>query len=184
MPTGIAASDRKLLIVGASILVLMLLGIAVLTPPMDQFNSPIPSTYSAQSGGAKAAYQLLKNLKYPVRRWERPPTELDADPETTLLILAEPMQAPSKGERQALETFVQDGGHILFTGANIKDYFADADLSAERADPNFEGLGATVPNRLARNAKTVVMQPRAYWGKLMPEQLSLYGAPEASAVVS
>jgi hypothetical protein len=184
MPTGIAASDRKLLIVGASILVLMLVGIAVLTPPTDQFNSPIPSTYSAQSGGAKAAYQLLKTLKYPVRRWESPPTELDADPETTLLILAEPLQAPSKGERQALETFVEDGGHVLFTGANIKDYFADADLSAERADPKFEGFGAMVPNRLARNAKTVVMQPRAYWGKLTPEQLSLFGAPEASAVVS
>ena len=75
---------------------------------------------------------------------------------------------------------MEDAGHVLFTGPNIKDYFADAELSAERADPKFEGFGAMVPNRLARNAKTVVMQPRAYWGKLTAEQPSLYGALDAS----
>ena len=126
MPVGIAASDRKLLWIGGTLLVLMLTASVVLAPPGEQFNSPIPSTYSAQSAGAEAAYRLLLQLHYPVRRWEEPPTELDADSGVVLLILAEPIQAPSDKERKALAHFVQDGGHVLFVGSNIRTYFADA----------------------------------------------------------
>ena len=133
MPTGIAASDRKLLIICGIVLLVLLVGISILTPPSDTYSSPVPSTYSSQSGGAKAAYRLLTNLKYPVRRWESPPTELDIPAPNILLVLADPIQPPSKGERKALAEFVEDGGHVLFTGANIKDYFADAELPKERS---------------------------------------------------
>jgi Domain of unknown function (DUF4350) len=184
MPTGIAASDRKLLIIGGIILLVLLVGISILTPPSDTYSSPVPSTYSSQSGGAKAAYRLLTNLKYPVRRWESPPTELDIPAPNILLVLADPIQPPSKGERKALADFVEDGGHVLFTGANIKDYFADAELPKENADPKFETLRPTLPSRIARNARSIVMQPHAHWGKMAPDQLSLYGATDASAVVS
>lgn len=183
MPTGLTAADRKLLAIGGSILVLMLAGISILTPPNDSFPSPVPSTYSAQSGGAKAAYELLTNLKYPVRRWESPPTELHGD-ENALVILAGPTQPPSKGERQALENFVKHGGRVLFTGANIKDYFTDAEVSRIPADPKFETLSPVLPSRVARNARKIVMQPRAHWGAMTADQLSLYGASDASAVVS
>ena len=183
MPTGIAPSDRKLLTIGGILLVVMVLGVSVLTPPSSTFTSPVPSTYSAQSAGAKAAYQLLTNLHYPVRRWESPPTELNGAGGNILLVLAEPSQPPSKGERKALEDFVKDGGHVLFTGPNIKDYFADATLSRESADPKFESFRPTMPSRIARNVKLVTMQPRAHWGQMTPDQLALYGATDASAVV-
>ena len=76
MPTGIAPSDRKLLMIGGTLLVVLLLAGSILSPPKDQFNSPVPSTYSPQSGGAEAAYRLLGKLHYPVSRWENSPTEL------------------------------------------------------------------------------------------------------------
>src|SRR5438445_4292975 len=106
MPAGISPSDRKLLGVGAALLLLMLTASVILAPPKEQEGSPIPSTYSTTSGGARAAYLLLTELHYPVRRWEEPPTELGSAPEDILLILADPTQPPSKKEREALLTFV------------------------------------------------------------------------------
>ena len=52
MPTGLAAADRKLLLAGAAIIVLFLVATAVLAPPPEEFESPVPSTYSTQSAGA------------------------------------------------------------------------------------------------------------------------------------
>jgi hypothetical protein len=185
MPIGIAPSDRKLLVVGGCLLLMMLLAIAILSPPTDPFNSRVPSTYSSQSGGAEAAYRLLGALHFPVRRWESPPTELIAgSSDHILLILAEPMQPPSDKERRSLADFVEKGGHVLFTGASIKDYFADADVSFERTDFKFETFSPMLPSRITRNAMHVSIEPRAYWGSLTAGQLSLYGMPDSFAVVS
>ena len=129
MPTGLAAADRKLLLAGGATIVLFLLATAVLSPPPEELESPVPSTYSTQSAGAAAAYRLLGKLHYPVSRWENPPTQLDAEAENTLLILAAPTQPPSAGERKALAEFVEEGGHVLFTGAGIGEYFPEAELS-------------------------------------------------------
>jgi len=185
MPIEIAPSDRKLLIVGGSLLLFMLVAIAVLSPPADPFDSKLPSTYSSQSGGAEAAYRLLLALQFPVRRWQSPPTELiGGNTDNILLILAEPVQPPSDKERQALADFVEAGGHVLFTGANIKDYFADAEVSSDHPDPKFQTLSPAFPNRITRDASRVSMQRRASWGALTAAQLSLYGLADSSAVVS
>jgi len=135
MSLGIAASDRKLLTIGGVLLVLMIAASVALSPPNDQMPSPIPSTYSTQSAGAEAAYMLLSRLHYPVRRWEDPPTELPTDDNNILLILAQPTQIPTTKERQAVADFVQNGGHVLFTGSNIREFFPDADISSSPPDP-------------------------------------------------
>jgi len=183
MPVGIASSDRKLLLVGGSLLLLMLTASVILSPPGEQLNSPVPSTYSAQSAGAEAAYLLLSQLHYPVRRWEEPPTELDADPREVLLILAEPIQPPSQKERKALLDFAQGGGHVLFTGSSIRNFFPGADVSHIPPDPVWKSFLPSIPNRLARGVQTVTIQPQAYWGRLNESQLALYGEPGAPAVV-
>lgn len=184
MPVGIAASDRKLLLIGGTLLVLMLTASVLLAPPGGEFNSLVPSTYSAQSAGAQAAYLLLSQLHYPVSRWESPPTELDADSGDVLLVLAEPTQSPSPKERKALADFVEDGGHVLFTGSNIRTFFPDADVSSTPPDPKWNSFSPVFPNFLARGAQHVTMQPQAYWGKLDASQLVLFGEPDSLAVVS
>src|SRR5262249_51801716 len=75
--------------------------------------SPVPSSYSADSGGALAAYQMLASLHYPVGRWEDSPTELPTGT-GSLLILAEPTVKPTPRERAALLEYVQRGGRRLF----------------------------------------------------------------------
>lgn len=182
MPVGLAASDRKLLLIGGVVLVILLTASVLLSPPGDEGNSPIPSTYSAQSGGAQAAYLLLSRLRYPVRRWEDSPTELKAD-ENALLILAEPVLPPSAKEREALADFVKDGGHILFTGDDIRAYFPDADLSNMPVDSEEKPLPPDIPNHLLRGGQYVSFDRRAAWGKLNESQIELFGGAESPAVV-
>ncbi len=184
MPAGIADSDRKILLIGGGLLVLMLTASVVLAPPGEQFNSPVPSTYSGQSGGAEAAYLLLSQLHYPVRRWESSPTELNADPKKALLILAEPFQPPSEKERKALASFVKGGGHVLFTGAIIRMFFPDANVSHDSPDPAWKTFSPCIPSRLAGGAQNVTIQPEAYWGAFESSQLALYGEVATAAVVS
>ncbi len=184
MLAGVAPSDRKILLIGGGLLVLMLAASVLLAPPAEQAETLIPSTYSSQSGGALGAYLLLSELHYPVRRWESPPTELDVDPETVMLILAEPVQPPSKKEQKALAEFVEEGGHVLFTGSNIRSYFPNALLSNAPPEPGWKTFSPIIPSRVEHGVRRVTLQPAAYWGKLSPYQLALYGEPDAPAVVS
>jgi len=184
MPAGIVASDRKLLLIGGGLLIVLFVASAVLAPPAEELHSEVPSTYSTQSAGAAAAYRLLSKLHYPVSRWESPPTELDAASANILLILAEPNQPPSANERNALADFVQEGGHVLFTGANIRDYFPHADVSSFRVRPGWQSFCPNIPSVLTRGVHRITIQPRAYWGKLAESQLSIYGERGSPAVVS
>jgi Domain of unknown function (DUF4350) len=184
MPTGISAADKKILLAGGALLLLMATALAILTPPNEQFESPVPSSYSTQSHGAAAAYRLLQALRYPVRRWENPPTELKKEPGSILLVMAEPLQAPTENERKALSDFVTRGGHVLFTGGRLADYFADGAISQMPPDPKFVTYGAVMPSGVIKGAKHVTLQPQAAWAKLQAEQMTLYGADDAAGVVS
>src|ERR1700732_3065867 len=122
---GIAGPDRKLLMIGGALLIVMLTASVALSPPEGSMSSPVPSTYSTQSAGAKAAYMLLSQLHYPVRRWEEAPTELPKDGSNTLLILSNPTQTPSAKEREALANFVESGGGGVFYRPHINKFFSD-----------------------------------------------------------
>ena len=196
MPLGIAPSDKKLMIIGGALLFLMLAATVIFPPPSDKFNSPVPSTYSSSPAGAAAAYRLLARLHYPVRRWENPPTELNVepgpnstseftfDPGKTLLILAEPAQSPSAKELAALQNFVEKGGHVLFTGASLRNYFPKAHLSDEDPKPTLESFSPNLPCMLTRGAQKITIQPLAYWSRPNSSQLAIYGDLNSPSVVS
>jgi hypothetical protein len=184
MPTGIATADRKLLLGGGGLLILLIAASVLLAPPPEDVEIPFPSTYSTQSNGAAAAYRLLSNLHYPVRRWESPPTELKGASENTILVLAEPMQAPSTKERNALQEFVAKGGHVLYSGANIRDYFPEAELSMGFPDPGWKSLSPSLPTRLTRGVKHISMQAQGFWRKPDVNQLKLFGDIDQPVVVT
>jgi len=116
MPLKVAAADRKLLLIFAAGVTLLLAGMALLGPEQKQ-ESPMPSSYSSDSGGAKAAYLLLKESGYQIERWENPPRRLPKGP-GALLILAEPMWVMDSDDRLALQRFLAAGGRVLATGAS------------------------------------------------------------------
>ena len=183
MPAGLAPSDRKLLRIGGALLVILLTASVEFAPRGEESTSAVPSSYSAASGGAEAAYLLLTELRYPVRRWENSPTELNAGAEPTLLILADPTELPSEKERKAIVSFVEDGGHILFTGALVSVFFKGANVSWAPPDPDWKSYSPSVPSRLTRGARQITMQPRAFWGRLDESQLALYGEEGSPAVI-
>jgi len=184
MSNGISVADRTILFVCGGLLLIMVAVVAILAPPAEEFQSPVPSTYSTQSAGAAAAYRLLLALHYPLRRWEEPPTELKNEKGTILLVLAEPLQPPTEKERKALSQFVTSGGHVLFTGSRIKDYFPDADIAKDPPDPKFVTYSPRMPSGVIKDAKQITLQPEATWGKMRPEQSALYGSDDAAGVVS
>lgn len=116
MPLKPAADDRKVLLIAAGVFVLLLVG-AALFAPSEQEEIRFPSSYSAQSGGAKAAYLLLKESGYNVERWLSPPQQLPQGP-GTLLILAEPFRNIDKPAREALQMFLVKGGRVLAIGGS------------------------------------------------------------------
>jgi Domain of unknown function (DUF4350) len=116
MPLKLAAADRKLLLIFGAVVTALLISLAVLGPAQEQ-KSFVPSTYSSDSNGAKAAYLLLKESGYRVERWERPPRELPQGP-GALLILADPLWVVNPEDKLALQRFLAAGGRVLATGSS------------------------------------------------------------------
>lgn len=184
MPLGIGSSDRNLLLIVGGIFVLMLAIGAFLSPAPEELNSPIPSTYSGQPDGAEAAYLLLSRLHYPVRRWEDPPSELPEDSENVLLILAEPTEQPTKKEQDELERFVQDGGHVLFTGPGIGLFFPKGETTQPRFNPPAAVFSPAIPSFYARGAQKITLRPKARWENLSGTKFPLYGEPDLPVVIA
>jgi hypothetical protein len=184
MPAPIAAGDRKLLLIAAAVLVLLTAGLALLGGDPKEQGTPIPSTYSANPGGARAAYLLLQELHYKVSRWERSPTELQTDDGDTVLIIAEPLETPTKEEREALQDFVEEGGQVVFTGQRIKDFFPEARVDEEFPALEWKTYSAGFPSNYTAGAPKIVLQTGTTWQAPDASQLPLYGDVHSPVVVS
>lgn len=184
MPSQLDAIDRKLLLGAALIAVLLISATLLFAPPPPREKSPVPSTYSSGPAGARAAYLLLLDLNYPVRRWEEPPARLAGLGPASILILAEPNEMPSNAERKWLLQFVRQGGRILFCGHSIPSFFPGANLSAQISNPAWKDFSPIAPSYLSRNVKRIALQPQALWSRPNASQIPLFGDPRAPAVIA
>jgi hypothetical protein len=184
MPSPIAAADRKILLIAAAVLVVLTAGLALLGGDPKEQGTPIPSTYSANPGGARAAYLLLQDLHYKVSRWERSPTELSLNNGLAVLILADPLEMPTKQEVAALRKFVEGGGQVVFTGTRIKLFFPEARVDDDFPTDEWKTFSADVPSNYTVDAQKIVMQTDATWQAPDASQLALYGEPQSPVVVS
>jgi hypothetical protein len=184
MPFAIDPSDRKLVYIAAAAFIVLATALAFFAPPSREQASPIPSIYSVDSNGAHAAYLLLKQLRCPVRVWERPPNELPEDPGSSVLVLADPIQPPVEKDRAALLNFVQAGGRILFTGSMLTSFFPDAHSSEEALESPWQSYDADLPSNFTAGAPKISLQPEAEWTTIEPSQMPLYGPADSAVVVS
>ena len=162
MPMRTLTTDQKILAI-AMVAAILLSVVAAVIGTSEQVESPVPSSYAAGLGGAKAPYLLLEEMHYRVERWTVSPAELATVQEPATLILAEPSLAASPEEKEALKAFLERGGRVLAVG----DYAA-AMLGSERVRPgmpNFEWkiYPRVLPTALTRNAPKIAMAPAAYW---------------------
>ncbi len=119
MPSALDPGDRKILLIGGTVLALLILATVTLAPPAnDADGQGVPSTYSAANNGAQAAYLLLQQLGYHSERWEKSPAELPQNSEGVILILAGPTDFPDKDEQIALLSFAKSGGTIIYAGSS------------------------------------------------------------------
>jgi hypothetical protein len=184
MPASIDPGDRKLLLISGAILLVLTAGLALVGADSQETGMSTPSTYSSGSGGARAAYLLLQDLQYKVSRWERSPTELPSDPENAVLILADPLETPTREEREALQNFVDDGGQVLFTGARIKSFFPEAKVDTENRTLEWQTFSADFPSNYTLGAPKIVLQAGTTWQAPVASQLALYGETRSPVVVS
>ncbi|HVA94353.1 MAG TPA: DUF4350 domain-containing protein [Candidatus Dormibacteraeota bacterium] len=188
MPSTLDPGDRKILLIVGSFLLVLLIATDVLAPPSNNAQGQgIPSTYSTAGGGAQAAYLLLGQLGYRSERWEKSPTELPANTEGQILILARPSSFPEKQEREALLRFARSGGWVIYSG-NFPYLFFDtgtvkpAILQGTRLPP--ATYPALVPSAFTRDAARITMPSRNRWAASAGNQVPLYGEPDAPVVVT
>ncbi len=176
----IEKSDRRLLMWAALFLLPVIIALAFLS--QDEEESVVPSTYSAQTRGAKAAYLLLQDIGYKVERWEQSPAELPADPAQTVLVLANPFRPPSPQEKNALQIYLSHGGKILATGSSPWMFLPQADTEYEPLPaPSWKEYQPQLLTPLTRGG-TIQMSPTAYWKNASTAYLVHY-ADEARPIV-
>lgn len=183
MPAGLDRGDRKLLAMALAVLLVLSVAFVFFAPAQEGDAESGPSSYSGAPGGARAAFLLLQELHYNVERWEDPPAELPRASAGATLVLAEPLRSPSKQEKESLRGFVERGGRVLFTGASVGLFFAEANVSFLPPGSDWKVFPASFPSAVSRGAEKISLRPKAEWHPLDPLYLTLYGNPDAAVVV-
>jgi hypothetical protein len=173
-PANSSKSDRKLVLILAGAVVLVIVFTALFSPKPD--DDPQPTTYNSGSHGIKAAYLLAQSLGYDARRWDEPPAKLsEVDAARTTLVLAEPILPVSslKQTQTDIQSFLQRGGRVLATGASGARLLPGGETaSSTRLATNFcytqpEGSGPLA--RAGKVAGKVPMDAPVRWTAQGPE---------------
>jgi Domain of unknown function (DUF4350) len=181
LPIQLSAGDRKLFLIAGGVFLLLVATALILAKGPDSTDE-IPTTYSVGSGGAKAAYLLLKASGYRVERWEQPPSGLPEAVGATL-VLAEPSDAPKTEERNRLRQFVENGGRVIATGPFVGLFLPENGIVPDPlSGMTWKKLSAQSPSSITHAAPEITLAPQAYW---RPESfaLPLYGDGDKQMVV-
>jgi hypothetical protein len=189
MPSALDPGDRKLLLITGTIMLLLIIATVMFSPSPDETEGQgIPTTYSTANNGAQAAYLLLRELGYRSERWEKSPTELPADAEGKILILARPANFPDRKERDALLGFVRSGGWIVYAG-DFPFLFLETGAvappsSSRTSSLTAETFPAIAPSPFTLGASKITMNADDRWVSSAGAQVPLYGKPEEPVVVT
>lgn len=181
MSLKLGRGDRKIILIAGGIF-LFIITVSFIFARGSGPDDEIPSSYSTGSGGAKAAYLLLKDSGYNVQRWEDSLTDLP-DPAGKTLVLAAPQGSPTIEERRKLTEFVENGGRVIATGV-FAGFFLPADGAV--LDPfggsTWKKMTARSPSAITRATPEITMAPEAEWNT-RTFAIPLYGDGEKQRVV-
>jgi uncharacterized protein DUF4350 len=189
MPSALDSGDRKLLLAGGAILLLLITATVIFAPSPDEAEGQgVPTTYSTTNSGTQAAYLLLQELGYQSQRWEKSPLELPMDAEGKIVILAGPSDFPDKKEGDALLSFVRSGGWIVYAG-NFPFLFLQSGAVAPSSISQITSMAAETfpaiaPSPFTQGASKITMNASNRWVVSDGGQIPLYGEPEEPVVVT
>jgi Domain of unknown function (DUF4350) len=186
MPVVLDAGDRKLLIGAGVLLVLLLLASSMISSSQKQAGiAAYPSSYSTNWDGAKAAYLLLQELGFSVKRWDQSPLELKNVESHSTWVIAEPLEQPSAEEKVAIRAFLQNGGRVLAIGSGAASLLPEGSSFSEgfplQEQTKFKPL---LPSPLIRDAPEISMIAPEHWQPKSKSQLVVYGNDDTAAVVT
>ena len=162
MPFELSRGDRTILLITSLIFVVLVALSLLLGRPGDN-SSPVPTTYSTASGGAKAAYLLLQDSGYRVARWENSPLNLPAG-KNKILILAEPTGFPDETERHAVGTFILGGGRVIASGLLAGMMLPQNAASSESIEGMpWQSYRALTLTAITRAAPAITLSAQARW---------------------
>ena len=144
----------------------------------------MPSSYSAASGGAKAAYLLLKESGYHVERWDKPPRDLPKGDLSALLILADPIWQMDHEHRLAVQRFLASGGRVLATGGSGANLLPEG--HSEVSDPLKSGwqiYQPAIPSALTRGGE-IKLNAWTRWNTGNIAHIVHYARDEDAVVIS
>lgn len=148
-------SRRDALLVSALVLLIVLLAVLAGSKRREEGGSdPRPSTYVQSPMGAAALWEVMRELRLPVRRRLEP--FVDAGPIRGPLALLSPSDPPSPGEVHALAEWVRGGGTLVYAarrsdvtvdslGLRLRSLVTADSGYAELLDPGRPATAAALP---------------------------------------
>jgi len=184
---GLEKGERKLVFGAGVLLVILVVVSALVSPPENANGTGGASSYSAEWSGTKAGYLFLQAMGYRVERWESQPQELpdQAGEEGAVLVLAEPSQKPTEGDKRTIRMFLQRGGTVLAAGANAAAFLPDAQKFEEgKKFAVYETFHPVGVSPLVRGAQEIRMNSPERWKPAGKSEMIVYGNETTAAVVT
>jgi hypothetical protein len=156
--------DDRTLVIGAGVVSLLLVAVTAALGLRENTGSA-PTTYSANSQGAKAVLLLLQQSRYPIARWDQPLRDLPSG--AAVVVLADPEAGPTNEDRSAIRRFLEGGGRVIATGVSAAFFLPEHRAGGITADPvagmTWKRMGAMSPSAITAAAPEITLAPGAYW---------------------
>lgn len=157
MPGPQRTSDLTILI-AAGIATIFLSALSFVLAPVESTPAIDGSSFSAHPGGARATYLALKQAGYRVERTFEPLAELRRLPSDSILVLANPIVAPSQQDLRSLAQFVEGGGLLLAAVRGAVPFLPGQPFRAGGSPPAGESrAAASMVSPLSRGAPEIQM---------------------------
>jgi hypothetical protein len=174
--------SRDLVLVGIATLVMLLVaGVASIISPPDEGVGVRGSSLSAGAQGAKAAFLLLRRLGYVVERSYEPLESVRIDPQTDVLVLMAPHLQPSHHDVEALTRFVEAGGVAIVGEASE---WLPTMTMVKASVSTATTPEAILPSPLALGAPRIRMDHVSDAGVPAPPYTTVYADARGAAVAS
>jgi hypothetical protein len=144
-----SGEHRGFIVSGIGLLLVMTL-VAWLSSNQSDEGEGLPSSYSVQRRGAKAAYLLLQQSGFVVERWKQPPAKLPADASGLVLVLAGPESYPQAEEMSGIVRFLLGGGSVLIAGVRPSSFVPQSSAKDGDARIGFAECRPAAPTSLTR----------------------------------
>jgi hypothetical protein len=161
VPGHLRHQDRRFAIMIAGISA-MVVALAALILKADSGAGTLPSSYSSGATGAKAAFLLLQETGYNVRRSIENPRFLESVEANTTLVLADPV-SDSEADILAVRSFVARGGRVVGTGFGVGVFFKGNHATAGVPHFDWTPYRPNEPSDLTRGVREIQMSPQSYF---------------------